>query len=68
MESNCTSLPKLRKKIQLNKRQLCKGCYFLEEKSCTIPPLLYKDPRFMCSKFTSDYQYRFDYIFIKEEK
>jgi hypothetical protein len=70
MESNCTSLPKLRRKIQTNKEVLCKGCIFLKgNDTCEIAPSVYLlDKRFDCSIYNPITTSVTNFIFIKEEK
>jgi len=72
MEKNCTSLLKLRKKIQTKGSQeegLCVGCMFLNERSCDLPASsFYDDKRFDCSVYNSMTGYVTYFIFVKEEK
>ncbi|MDV7395739.1 hypothetical protein RZS08_30395, partial [Arthrospira platensis SPKY1] len=71
MEKECTSLPKLRRKILTDLTHeggLCVGCIFFKGSSCKLPPSLNRDRRFDCGTYDFVTEHITYFIFIKEEK
>ena len=70
MEKDCTSLPKLRRKILTDlthEEGLCVGCIFFKH-GCKLPPALCRDRRFNCATYDFVTDHLTYFIFVKEEK
>lgn len=69
MEKDCTSLPKLRRKIQItHEKGVCEGCIFLKGRDCKLPSIFNLDARFNCTISDFTIGYTTNFIFVKEEK